>query len=92
MTDASAIGRDRLGVEAASPIAHEDRRLLRFHFQVDRHDRGAGVAGGVEDGLACGGPQGLGAFDAAVAHAHDLDRHALLGLDRRCELFQRRAQ
>ena len=74
----------RVGVEAAAAVAHEDRR------------RAAGSTSRYTDTLAApecraaltiasraASSSGSQPVDRAVAHPHDLDRHAVLGLDRR---------
>src|SRR4051794_40902401 len=85
-----AVPRDRLGVEAEAAVADEDVHRGVGDLGVDVHAAGAGVLGGVGDGLAGSvhdRSQGLG--EVAVADRHHVHRDAVGVLDPRRRAAQR---
>ena len=88
----AAVVGDRGRIEAPAAVAHEDRDPLRLDLEVHRDGRRARVTDRVDDRLARREQERLQARGRAVAHAHDLDRHAVLGLDLGRELVERGAE
>ena len=81
-----------VGVEARAAVAHEHLDALLADLGVDGHRLRSGELGGVDERLARGGDERLGArVERAVADRHDVDGDAVVLLDLgRGELERRR--